>query len=536
MSGPGLHAVAELRALLFWRRLRRRGGTAEGVATLALFGLSVPVALVFAVALGAASFRASQVGGGGLRVDLPVTALFFGVWQTWTAVALGVAERDAVDLRRYLAYPVRPGRIYALGLASGVLGDPFAAFWLVLLAGAYAGAALGRFGLWLVPLAAVFGAFAAGTVALVALLQELFARLARHRHARELALLAGVLGWALLLASARSSMAVALPVLKRLQWIFFPPALASSAARPLYAGQLAPALPWLALLVGAAALAGWLAFRLALSTALSGGDEGRAAGGPSGVHLPRLLPERLGPVFEKELRYLGRHPVGRVAMLLVPALAGFVAWKLQPGIPADAGELVGALPLFGIAAYVHLVVQAFWLNGFGWDRGGAQALFLAPVDPGAVLAAKNGAVALFSGALFLLAGGVYLSLVGRAPPAWALLGALVLHLGMAPLFQGAGNLLSILNPRAAPFAMQRGGSLPALSSLAGMAIVSGATGIFGLPVLLALRFESPWGLVAAWTVLAVACWIAWWRSLPSAGRLLLRNRDALLAEVTEAPD
>jgi len=528
-AGPGLRPVAELRLLLYWRRLRGRGGTAEAVATFALFGIAIPSALLFSGLLGAASFRAARAGAG-LRLDAPVTALFFGVWQAWTALALAMPEREAFDLRRFLAYPVRPGRIYLLGMASGLLGDPFAAFWLLLLGGAFAGAALGRFGAWLLPLGAVLAAFAVATVALIALLQEAFSRLARQRHFRELALVAGVGGWALLALAARQPAAELLRALKAVHWAFFPPALAAAAGRQLFADRLLPAMPWLAALVAGALACGWLAYSLAIATARAGGDEGRLSTGPAGVRVPRLLPERLGPLFEKEWRYLARHPVARVALLLSPALAAVVGWKVAPLVPAEAGEVLRALPLFGLAAYVHMALQVFWLNAFGWDRGGARAAFLAPVSARAMLAAKNGAVALLSALLFAASAAAYAGAAGW-PPAWAALGAAVLHVGMAPFLHGAGNLVSILNPRAAPFALQRGGALPALSSLAGMAIVSGTTGIFALPVFLALRLDSPWVLVSGWLALGALGWAAWAWTLPRAGRLLERRREALLREI-----
>ena len=46
------------------------------------------------------------------------------------------------------------------------------------------------------------------------------------------------------------------------------------------------------------------------------------------------------------------------------------------------GEVVRALPLLAFAVYTHLATQVFWLNAFGWDRGGARLLFLAPLPLG----------------------------------------------------------------------------------------------------------------------------------------------------------
>jgi len=109
--------------------------------------------------------------------------------------------------------------------------------------------------------------------------------------------------------------------------------------------------------------------------------------------------------------------------------------------------------------------------------------------------------------------------------------AAALHAGMAPYLYGLGNLVSVLNPRAASFAIQRRASLPALSGLAGLGIVSSVSGLFALPVVLALRLESPSVLIAGWLALgAVGLW-AYRRALPSEARLLLVRREELLSLV-----
>jgi ABC-2 type transport system permease protein len=185
----------------------------------------------------------------------------------------------------------------------------------------------------------------------------------------------------------------------------------------------------------------------------------------------------------------------------------------------------------GVALYVHLATQGFWLNGFGWERGGARLYFLSPLRLEAVLVAKNLSVAALalgieacSVALMVLAGGW--------PPAWALAGSLALHLGTAPWFFAVGNLVSILNPRVAPLSLQRSGSLPALSALAGMVTFSGITALFALPVLLALKLDQGWLLAPAWVLLGAAGGLLWWRTLPAAARLLMSRREQLLAAVT----
>jgi hypothetical protein len=121
--------------------------------------------------------------------------------------------------------------------------------------------------------------------------------------------------------------------------------------------------------------------------------------------------------------------------------------------------------------------------------------------------------------------------VGGWPPAWALAGAAVLHLSLGPMLLAPGNLVSIWNPRASSFSLRSRKSLPALSGLAGMAIVSGATGLLALPVLLAARLDEPWALVLGWAALGGAAWAAYLATLRRAGALLGARREQVLARV-----
>ncbi len=251
-----------------------------------------------------------------------------------------------------------------------------------MLGGAFLGAAAARPGPWVLLLALAYALFVAGTVALVALVQELLARFLRGRRVREVAIAAVYVGTAFLVVfmtgGPRSALR-AFRALSHVRWLAFAPALADRAVTSLYAGRFGTAVAALALLAVAAATTAWAAYRLALASARSGGDElpRAAATGAGGWRVPG----RLGALLEKEGKYLLRHPIASVLALVVPALAGFVGWKLSPRIPAEAGEVVRALPLFGFALYAHLATQPFWLNAFGWERGGARAWFLAPVDP-----------------------------------------------------------------------------------------------------------------------------------------------------------
>jgi ABC-2 type transport system permease protein len=144
-----------------------------------------------------------------------------------------------------------------------------------------------------------------------------------------------------------------------------------------------------------------------------------------------------------------------------------------------------------------------------------------------VLVAKNVASYAFSFALFAASTGAGVAL-GGAPPAWALLGALALHAGAAPWFLAAGNAVSILNPRPAPYTIQRGGNLSPVSAFAGMAIFSGVGLVFSVPVLLAIRLDEAWLLPGGWAVLGAAGLALYRAVLPRLARLLRERRELLL--------
>ena len=526
MKGP-LFAFGELRARLYWRRIRGRGGVVELVARIVLLALAVPSGLAFAGLAAAGAWQAVHAGRG-LRAQVAVAALLFGIWQTWTAVSLSVSERDAVDLRRFLAYPIRPGRIFAYGLAASVVADPFAVFWMLILGGAFVGAAAARPGAWVFLLALAYLLFVMGTASLVALVQELLARLLRGRRVREVAIAAVYVGTAFLVFFMASGPRGALRTLRALavvRWLAFPPALAERGITALYGREPGTALAWLALLLAASLAAAWAAFRLALAGARSGAGGGPRAAATGGAGW--RLPGRLSPLLEKEGKYLVRHPVAVVLALVVPAFAAFVGWKLSPLIPEEAGEVVRALPIFGFAAYAHLATQPFWLNAFGWERGGGRLWFLAPVEAGDVLVAKNAAVYALSLALFLASTAAGVA-VGGPPPGWALAGAVALHAGMAPFFLAAGNVISIVNPRPAPYTVQRGGHLSPVSVLAGMGVFAAGAGLFAIPVFVAIRLDRAWVLPGGFVVLGLAGALLYRAVLPRAARLLAARKEPLL--------
>ncbi|MEY2668411.1 MAG: hypothetical protein RJA59_1049, partial [Pseudomonadota bacterium] len=315
------------------------------------------------------------------------------------------------------------------------------------------------------------------------------------------------------------------------QWLAWPAAFPAAAARALFAGHPAASLPWLAGLTLCTAVTGGLAYRIALAQALGAGGSGvgvKRRSGPVGLG---WRGGRFGALLEKEARYLFRQPLARVDAFLGPVIMAFVALRVEPRIPAEAGEVVRALPLFGAALYSHLLLQAFWLNAFGWERGGARGFFLLPVDLASVLRAKAVVLYAYSLLLFLASAGVMVALGGGTAPAWAFAGALVLHLAVAPWLLAPGYLVSILRPRSASFAIQRSSALSAFSGLIGMGILSAVMGLFALPALAAVRFDSPEAMVGGWAALGLLGAWAFGKAIPREARLLADRRDEFLPAI-----
>jgi ABC-2 type transport system permease protein len=527
-----LRAMAELRLRLTLRRLRGRGGVADLVARVVTALMAVPVGLGCAFFAGQGAYQAVR-SGSPITTTVASSFLFVGIWCSWTAMGLTLADREAFDLRRMLVYPVSPALTFVYEQVAALVGDPFSLLWSFLLLGAFSGAALARPGAWCLLLALVHLLFVAGTICMISLLQELLARALRIRRAREVGVAAIYLGVLLVVLRVGSGGIWGLfrfaSSLSGLRWLPYPAALAGGAATRLYRGELAGALPWVAGQAVAVVATAWIAYRLALADALAGGEGGRARGAAGGSGW--RLPGRVGPILEKELKYLARHPLTAVLLLVVPGIAAVAGWGTRSLAYAGASELRAALPLFGFALYALLVTQAVWINAFGWDRGAARTWFVAPVRPADVLRAKNVASRVLAFAIFA---GSALALVATAgpPPLWALLAALALHLGAGVWFVTAGNVVSILHPRPGSHALQRGASVAPLSALVGMGIVSAGGALFVPPVLLVVRLEQPWVLVWSWAAIGLAGAAVRRAVLPATARLLERRREELLAAVT----
>ncbi len=244
----------------------------------------------------------------------------------------------------------------------------------------------------------------------------------------------------------------------------------------------------------------------------------------------RRLPATL---FAREALDLWHNPRARL-LAAVPFLLAIVLRLLSgrqllvalAGKSADAW-LVGSLCLYGAV----VLGSTFSQNAFGYDGHGLAALLAAPVDPRALLVAKNRLHALAGAALALLVSlfvAAYFRTTSWLDWACALAGVAAL----LPALLAVGNLLSVTFPVRFHADLKRRDRLPFAASMLGLA----GAGLGALPFTLALRAAGRAGPTAATLVGvlagAVATWLLYFALLPFALALLDRRREHVLQAVT----
>jgi hypothetical protein len=450
-----------------------------------------------------------------------------------TSAFLFSAFAEGLELRALLRYPVRPSMVFALnvllapvdlvslfllppvvavavasgrraGLTAG-LGVALACALTVLVTGVALHillAALGRFlrREWSRAVAGlVFGlAFAAPSVVL-------------HQHASR----AG-------LRSVGATVEATIPAAARLA-ARFPtsafPALVVRAAFDGDAGGAALGLLGTLLLVAGGVVLGT---RWSVSAALAG----EAASGPGRVRrapvrgtslVDRLLGRELALLLGRELRYWLRTPQVLLGLLTTPVLVVF--FFAQPGLPRSLRFLF--LPLLCLVSVFNLSA-----NQFGLDREGVRLLFILPVPPARLMAAKNLA------ALIVAAGGTLLSLVlvrlWKGVPVRELVAPALSVAATLPAVLIAGNELSTRHPWRMTFKI--GGAPPGAmaSALVQLIVVAVMAVLLAVPVVAGRLLGAPGLALAGTAAVGVVAWAAWAWSLGPAARRLVARQEHLL--------
>lgn len=390
MSGYiGAILGAHIRILLHFYS-RRLGGTAlaAGIA-LIWYG-------VWAWVAAAVSVWAARANDPEQLARLFASGLFLA-FLYWQGAPLATASAGAsLDWKRLRVYPVPQGEWFAMEVA---LRFSVSIEMLLLLGGATLGLLRNPKAPPWAPLA--FVPFTVINLFLSAGLKELFARLLARRRVREAVVFLLVM-LALLpqyLTSVGDPGNNVRRILSFPQFVLLP----WSAAGRWAAGR--SAWPEAAVLAAWVLVAYWFG-RRQFERSLRFDVEAACAAGRAAQEAPllmeslfrlpsRLLPDPLGVMVEKEMRFLSRAP--RFRLLFLMGFTFGVAIWLPLLVGRERGpEFLTANLLVLVSVYALLLLgEVLIWNVFGYDRAAAQLYFLAPVAFWQVMAAKNIAAAVF---------------------------------------------------------------------------------------------------------------------------------------------
>lgn len=473
--GEVVRLVLSLRFRLFARALTSRGLLGTLVA--------VVLALALSLGLGLGSFLLfSAVEGihqNPVWMAFTMGLFFFLLglfWVIWPVIAAQVNE--AYELGRFLTYPVRPGRLYLIQFATGLL-EPSVLFFYPALVGATLGIAQTHPIGWVAPVLLLL-AFTLMNVAGGRCLQNIFLNVMTSRRSGEI-LFVGVLVFLGLSAflppvdaswlferfgefgtSPEDLVMLAQTARALGNTPFGWPAMGLAAAG---AGEIRVVVGTLAFMFLAGAIA-WLLGLLLLKRFYRGGKgfkllPSRKRGGVNqsagimGWPLP-FVSSSTSVIFVKEIKTLVSNPKARL-LFAVP----FFLLILLKIIGAPQlflyfwGDAWASVLLAMLSFYVLSVLSGqFFSNGFGYDDHGVRQAFLYPASLRNWLEGRNLAQGLFAVCQFLLLGILIYLLMPETTFTAVALPLCAFPFGLLVML-GVGNLLSARYPRRFHFTLAR---------------------------------------------------------------------------------
>lgn len=574
-----LFAVVEVRLRILANTLRRRTTGWEkiaGILTLVIGGLFAG-SVAFGVAALTLHFGSS---------DDPTQVRVGLLTCFWVCALVGVvmplvlsSGASGLDTSNLTSFPISRAKLFFLNWSSSFVSADHFAHYPTLIATFVVWLSLGFDGgihagllFWLLPVVVV-----TWSSAFLVLLQSLM----RHRRGKEIT---GMVGFAifLLLVLApsflqphfdRSQMAtsltesgqevepdelsddeelqqllepVILPLLQVASWL--PPNIAADGMLALQGTAssddegydrhpLVELLTWWA----AGLLFSWLVFQRQLGSVGATGRSGSGSGDKTKFRRSNFdatrtfsfLPPEVVAVASKELLYIGRSSVGRLNVLIVPAVCTLMLFVFQPLSDGEMflGRDVDDWALIGLMLYGLLFTNNFVSNSAGWEGVGFKSYLLAPVPFERVLFGKNLGVWVYSLVLFSLVLITWTVFRGVPRLSTFTTGA-TFYFGAIVLFTTSGNFASLAFPVARDISkMKSQPSQPAI--LMSLATVFGLAGLLlfllGVPALLGLSL-SPAIPLAAFLVGTV---IVYRVSLPIAANLYRRKRDQILERLEQ---
>ncbi len=242
----------------------------------------------------------------------------------------------------------------------------------------------------------------------------------------------------------------------------------------------------------------------------------------------RIFTDPLAVLMQKEFQSLVRMPKFRVlfGMSCVLGMLVFVPVALNGNDPAAAFMRNNLIPVVNVYGLL-LLSDTLLLNAFGLDRGAAQLYYVAPVELGDVLKAKNLAAISFvmmqSAAILLVAA------VARAPVTrFGVASGLVASAVVCVFLLATGNLTSLTRPRPIDpkqtFKKQGGAAMQIwiLGCVLGLSVLA------GFAYLARYAFQSDWAFLITLGFEFLIGAVIYRVSLESAVRRGYRNREMIV--------
>jgi ABC-2 type transport system permease protein len=450
----------------------------------------------------------------------------------WQLIPILMASMgSSLEIKKLLVYPIPRGKLFTLEV---MLRVSTGAEMLLLLIGAGAGLLLNphipKWGPVFLVLFVAFNLFVSAGV------RDLLVRIMARRRIRE------VMALFFVLAAALPQLLVFSGFHSHITGFF---SRESSSFLPwTAAGQLAQGeFSWIAAGVLLAWTAGSFVFgRWQFERGLNF-DYGEAAakGAPSGrkasrlewfYRLPNLLPDPLGALIEKELRFLSRSARFRLVFLMGFSF-GFLIWfPMAFGRAASPHSFISENYLTFVSVYALLLLSdaLFW-NCFGFDRSAAQVYFLVPVKLSTVLIGKNITAAFF--VLLEICAVALVCALLRLPIAMLqVLEAVMVAIVVTMFLLAIGNLSSVYSPRAVnpvkSFRTAAGGRMQAMLMLTFPVALSPVA----LAYLARYAFESEWAFFGVLLVGIIVGVIVYWYAMGSALKAAGERKEQIITALS----
>jgi ABC-2 type transport system permease protein len=244
------------------------------------------------------------------------------------------------------------------------------------------------------------------------------------------------------------------------------------------------------------------------------------------------LPDPLGALVEKEIKYLWRSPRFRLPFFMGFTF-GVIAWTpILYRMEGELGDWMKGGAVSFISLYAMLLLgPVLFLNRFGFDRGAARFYFWMPVSFEELLTAKNLATAAF--AFFETAAVALMCWIAGLPVTpWVILEALAVTTTALFYLQSVGNHMSVHFPIASnPDRVSRAGQGHGLrAAVQFLLFPMSLTPVFAAFVWRFL-FESQSGFV--WIMLAAAILggLIYWATFLNAASHATKHREVFLGHL-----